>query len=68
MSKGNKKEHKCPVCNANAQTRSVNRFFPFCSARCKQVDLGRWLNEEYRITVSEEMTERDLSVTLTEDV
>jgi endogenous inhibitor of DNA gyrase (YacG/DUF329 family) len=25
-------------------------FRPFCSERCKLVDLGRWLNEEYRIT------------------
>ena len=24
-------------------------FFPFCSARCKGVDLGNWVNEEYRI-------------------
>jgi len=24
---------------------------PFCSARCRLVDLGRWFNEEYRIRV-----------------
>lgn len=23
---------------------------PFCSGRCKMVDLGRWLNEEYRVS------------------
>jgi endogenous inhibitor of DNA gyrase (YacG/DUF329 family) len=23
--------------------------FPFCSSRCKTIDLGRWLNESYRI-------------------
>jgi endogenous inhibitor of DNA gyrase (YacG/DUF329 family) len=23
--------------------------FPFCSARCKLIDLGRWLGEEYRL-------------------
>lgn len=23
--------------------------FPFCSKRCKSIDLGKWLNEEYRI-------------------
>jgi len=27
----------------------VNRAFPFCSERCRLVDLGRWLKEEYRI-------------------
>jgi hypothetical protein len=26
-----------------------NRAFPFCSERCKNIDLARWLNEEYRI-------------------
>ncbi|RKU26022.1 hypothetical protein C6497_14660 [Candidatus Poribacteria bacterium] len=24
--------------------------FPFCSKRCKSIDLGKWLNEEYRIS------------------
>jgi len=27
----------------------VNRAFPFCSDRCRLVDLGRWLSEDYRI-------------------
>lgn len=26
-------------------------FFPFCSKRCQQVDLGRWLSESYAIPV-----------------
>ena len=24
--------------------------YPFCSRRCKTIDLGRWLGEEYRLT------------------
>lgn len=40
---------KCPVCGKDAD------FFaeptgPFCSARCKLVDLGKWLNEDYTIS------------------
>jgi endogenous inhibitor of DNA gyrase (YacG/DUF329 family) len=40
---------KCPICGKQ------NAFFdepvgPFCSARCKMVDLGGWLGEEYRIS------------------
>lgn len=35
--------------------------FPFCSKRCKSVDLGKWLNEEYRISTplpkAEDLTE-----------
>lgn len=27
----------------------MNPDFPFCSPRCKLIDLGRWLGEEYRI-------------------
>jgi hypothetical protein len=29
--------------------RSENAAFPFCSSRCKLLDLGKWLGEEYRI-------------------
>jgi endogenous inhibitor of DNA gyrase (YacG/DUF329 family) len=28
--------------------RPQNRAFPFCSPRCKLVDLGKWLDEKYR--------------------
>jgi endogenous inhibitor of DNA gyrase (YacG/DUF329 family) len=41
----------CPICSKKAAARSANPAFPFCSARCKAVDLGKWLNEEYRIPV-----------------
>jgi hypothetical protein len=29
--------------------RDENRAFPFCSDRCRLVDLGKWLGEKYRI-------------------
>ena len=50
---------RCVVCNVAIEVRSQNRFFPFCSSRCKQIDLGRWLNEEYAIRVSRDESERD---------
>jgi endogenous inhibitor of DNA gyrase (YacG/DUF329 family) len=28
-------------------------FFPFCSRRCKTIDLGRWLGETYRLPAEE---------------
>jgi hypothetical protein len=31
----------------------ASEAFPFCSSRCRLVDLGRWLGEEYRIPVAE---------------
>ena len=39
----------CPICSRPAPPRPSNRFFPFCSARCRLVDLGKWLGEEYRV-------------------
>ena len=42
----------CPVCKADVETRDLprGRVFPFCSARCKMVDLGKWFDGEYRIS------------------
>lgn len=40
---------RCPIC------QKENEFFaepigPFCSKRCKLIDLGKWFGEEYRIS------------------
>ena len=35
----------CPIC----RKPSKEEFRPFCSQRCADVDLGRWLNERYAI-------------------
>ncbi|MHC4423736.1 MAG: DNA gyrase inhibitor YacG [Planctomycetota bacterium] len=47
-------KHRCPVCRksikAPAQKEGEEaRFFPFCSQRCKLIDLGAWLDVEYKI-------------------
>ncbi len=39
----------CPMCGAPATPEQI----PFCSERCAQLDLGRWLNEGYRIPTEE---------------
>jgi len=36
---------KCPECGKPRQAR----FAPFCSKRCQQIDLGRWLKGSYVI-------------------
>ncbi len=43
------KNRKCPTCGAPAAVE----FKPFCSKRCSDVDLGRWLNGDYRIPTDE---------------
>ena len=39
----------CPICRKPAAARKENPSAPFCSPRCRQLDLGRWLGEEYRV-------------------
>ncbi|MBU6160245.1 MAG: DNA gyrase inhibitor YacG [Myxococcales bacterium] len=40
---------KCPVCKAVTGLPGVNRSFPFCSERCRFVDLGRWIDGRYAV-------------------
>lgn len=40
----------CPICDARTPTEGLEtRHAPFCSNRCKLIDLSRWLGEEYRV-------------------
>jgi endogenous inhibitor of DNA gyrase (YacG/DUF329 family) len=39
---------KCPICDKPAETKE-NPHRPFCSARCKLLDLGNWVDENYRV-------------------
>jgi endogenous inhibitor of DNA gyrase (YacG/DUF329 family) len=39
----------CPICQKPVAPRAENPAYPFCSRRCRAVDLGRWLGEEYRL-------------------
>jgi hypothetical protein len=41
----------CPTCGARVPWTPESRFRPFCSERCKTIDLGAWANESYRIPV-----------------
>ena len=40
---------KCPKCGREILYDPANPFRPFCSERCKMIDLGRWLMEDYRV-------------------
>lgn len=42
----------CPTCATATEYSPENRWRPFCSRRCRLVDLGAWAAEEYRIPVS----------------
>ncbi|MCV6576866.1 MAG: DNA gyrase inhibitor YacG [Cohaesibacter sp.] len=45
-----KRAKPCPICEQPSQADS----FPFCSQRCKDVDLSRWLKGSYAIPAVEE--------------
>jgi len=43
----------CPICKRSValpkEDAGLPRFFPFCSERCKLIDLGAWFDADYRI-------------------
>ena len=51
----NKKSGKCPICKGSPN----DGFRPFCSKRCADVDLSRWLGGVYSVPVVE-LDEKDL--------
>jgi hypothetical protein len=46
----------CPICQKRMEVRQIADWpsFPFCSPKCRLIDLGRWLGEEYRMPAEEE--------------
>jgi endogenous inhibitor of DNA gyrase (YacG/DUF329 family) len=42
------KKITCPICKKET-TWVGNKFRPFCSERCKLIDLGKWASDDYRI-------------------
>lgn len=42
----------CPVCRQKVNLER-NRSMPFCSERCRLIDLGRWLDEEIGVPVED---------------
>jgi endogenous inhibitor of DNA gyrase (YacG/DUF329 family) len=48
----------CPSCKNTSEFSYANAFRPFCSERCKMIDLGLWASEQY--TIPAEIKEEDL--------
>lgn len=44
----------CPNCKAPVPWTAESRFRPFCSARCRGIDLGAWASDTYRVAGQEE--------------
>jgi len=57
-------QHTCPICHKTIKSVSqeknkIQKFFPFCSERCKLIDLGSWLDTDYKILSSHKSIESD---------
>ncbi|REJ69911.1 MAG: DNA gyrase inhibitor YacG [Planctomycetota bacterium] len=42
----------CPTCELAFDTET-SLALPFCSSRCREIDLGRWMNEEYGLPIED---------------
>jgi endogenous inhibitor of DNA gyrase (YacG/DUF329 family) len=47
------REVNCPACGQVCLYSPANRWRPFCSERCKKIDLGAWASDQYRIAGSD---------------
>lgn len=52
------KSHRCPHCKKPVEWKN-NEYRPFCSERCKIMDLGSWASEKYRIPAGGPVNEGD---------
>jgi endogenous inhibitor of DNA gyrase (YacG/DUF329 family) len=56
---------QCPVCRkedtAELSDGKRSKYYPFCSDRCKLVDLGAWLDSKYMITSSQASQDPDVN-------
>ena len=48
---------RCPQCGGESLWAPENPWRPFCSERCKLIDLGAWASEAYRVPVEEGVTQ-----------
>lgn len=58
------RKSKCPICGKLPE----DKYTPFCSKRCADIDLGKWLGGSYAIPVIEEEIETEAVVEEDEDI
>lgn len=49
---------QCPICKGATEWKE-NSYRPFCSERCKLIDLDHWLSERYRISAADDTPAED---------
>lgn len=48
------KEVQCPTCGKGVPWSRDNRWRPFCSERCRLIDLGAWFGGDYRLPADDQ--------------
>ena len=43
----------CPTCTEKVEWVEASKYRPFCSLRCKQIDLGAWAEEKYVVPAAD---------------
>lgn len=43
---------RCPQCGGDSVYAPTNKWRPFCSERCRQIDLGAWASESFRVAAT----------------
>ena len=54
------KRVKCPTCGKEIEWGAEQTWRPFCSERCRLIDLGEWANETHRIPGTDQLPEEQL--------
>jgi uncharacterized protein len=54
---------RCPICGKPFEVASIDDLpgFPFCSDRCKLIDLGRWIDGAYAVPAASQAETSDES-------
>ena len=58
---------KCPQCGTMVPWEMASKWRPFCSERCKTLDLGAWASEAYRVPVVQRDEDDDAPDSLKSD-
>ena len=64
----NQPRAKCPHCGRPVATGPANPYRPFCSDRCRLLDLGAWLSERHAIPGDEAVPDPDTGTAAEDDV
>jgi len=66
--------HRCPVCESEFEPnkKKPESLFPFCSKRCRSIDLFRWFDDRYKVVEdldpqTAEMLQYDPNITVQDD-